>query len=181
MKIKALFALACVSCVLFASSSTLYAESRPGALTVTLAGGADFFSKKRGLNNTGVGFLGVGYDFTKHWGIEALLGFFQPSFTHPQPGGRQINGTLFSFDGMYHFNAYQLLEPYVLAGIGVIGMNPSLHDANNETNLNGGLGVAFFIHPAIALRIEARDFYTMVGGKNDVLVDAGVTVLFDLC
>lgn len=153
---------------------------RAKAITFTLAGGELFLAAKRNMENTGVGMVMLGYDFTEHWAIEGLAGFYHTHFNNSDDN-RRIDGNLYSVDGIYHFSPFNVFEPYVLAGVGMIGMNPNGNDANNEGNINAGLGLKAFIHPAIAFRIEARDFYTWVGGKNDVLLDGGVTFLFDLC
>ena len=60
-------------------------------------------------------------------------------------------------------------------------MNPSRYNANSEGNINAGLGAKFFFTDNIAFRADVRDFYTWVGGKNDVLVDAGINFFFGGC
>jgi OmpA-OmpF porin, OOP family len=177
------FALVCVGLISIASytSSFAFAGNRPGALTVTLAGGYEYFSSKRLIDNTGLGIFMLGYDFTEHWGIEGLLGGFRNNFKGSAHDTRQINGTLFAIDGVYHFATSSMVEPYVLAGAGATGMNPSREDANNEGNVNAAVGLQLFVHKSVAFRLEARDLYTFVGGKNDVLLSGGVSMLFDLC
>ncbi len=174
------FALVCVGLISIASSSS-FAVNRPGALTVTLAGGYEYFASKRLIQNTGLGILMLGYDFTDHWGIEGLLGGFRNRFKSSAHDDRQINGTVFAIDGVYHFTQSSMVQPYVLAGAGVTGMNPSRENANNEGNINAAVGLQLFVHKSVAFRVEARDLYTMVGGKNDVLLSGGVSMLFDLC
>jgi hypothetical protein len=165
--------------------SPIYAESRPGALSITGGGGYEFFSSKRRINNNGLGFLAVGYDFTCNWGVEAFFAGFRTSFKRSVDDSRRINGTLAAFDAVFHFSplgtAPYSIQPYLLAGFGATGLNPTLTDANNEGNINGGVGFAFSLHRMFALRFEARDFYTFVGGKNDVTVGAGLSVIFDTC
>lgn len=180
------FILTCLAFIsITATNTTIYAQSRPGALSFTLGGGYEYFASKRRMENTGLGFFALGYDFTDHWGIEGFLAGFRTHFQRNVNDDRRIGGTLFLIDGVYHFNSYgplpYTLQPYVLAGLGVTGLNPSLTDANNEGNINAGLGLALSLHRIVALRFEARDFYTFVGGKNDVVLDAGISFIFDLC
>ena len=164
-----------------------YAQSRPGALSFTFGGGYEYFASKRRMENTGLGFFALGYDFTEHWGLEGFLAGFRTNFQRNVGDNSRIGGTLFAVDGIYHFNPDCLLppsytlQPYLLAGFGVTGLNPNRTDANNEGNINAGLGLALSLHHAVALRLEARDFYTIVGGKNDVIVDGGISFIFDLC
>jgi OOP family OmpA-OmpF porin len=162
-------------------SSAAYAGNRPGALTLTIGGGQEYFSSKRHLDNTGVGLLEVAYDLTDHWGIEGLLGKLHTNFKGSINDDRHVNGTLFAVNGVYHFNTDRMFEPYVLAGAGITELNPNRFDAHDEGNVNAAVGAQIFVHKSIAFRVEARDLYTFVGGKNDVLLNGGVSILFDLC
>lgn len=180
------FALACaglISIISFSTASyaTPYYGSRGGAFTFTVGGGYDFLSSKRNMENATVPFAGFGFDFTNHWGIEGILGAFTANFDNSVNDNREISGTMFAVDGVYHFSPYKIVEPYVLAGVGIMGLSPNRYDANNEGNINGAVGVQFFIDPLVAFRVEARDFYTMVGGKNDVYLNAGITFYWDTC
>ena len=58
---------------------------------------------------------------------------------------------------------------------------PRLHQ--NEGNSNAALGAQFFVNKVVALRVEARDldFYTLVGGKNNMFLDTGVIFLLEVC
>src|SRR5262245_31246716 len=178
--------LTCLGLISIATTNTTaYAQSRPGALSFTFGGGYEYFASKRRMENTGLGFFALGYDFTYHWGIEGFLAGFRTDFKRNVHNDERINGTLFAINGVYHFDPYgcepYTLQPYILAGLGVTGLNPNLTDANNEGNVNAGLGLALTLHKAVALRFEARDFYTFVGGKNDVVLDAGISFIFDMC
>lgn len=161
--------------------SNAFAETQANAVSFSLGGGPYYFSPKRHVDNTNVGFGALGYNFTPHWGVEALLGFFNTNSHKPEDNGRQVNGTLFAFDGIYHFNNIYSIDPYIMAGPGVIGMNPNGTDANNEGAFNAGLGAQYFINKIIGLRIEGRDLYTFVGKKNDYFLDAAITFYMAIC
>lgn len=168
-------------CAMSLFSLSAHAFSRANSATFTVGAGYEFFSGKRYLQNLGYPFVAVGYNFTDRLGIEGLLGIFHTNFKHSVPDRRQVSGTLFSVDGIYRFNRYQRFEPFVELGLGVTGLSPNRFDATNEANINGGVGALFFANQAVAFRVEARDFYTFVGGKNDVFLDAGVTFMLDFC
>jgi OOP family OmpA-OmpF porin len=178
--------LACVGLATITSYSAAFTGNRPGAVTFTFGAGYDYFAQKRKIENTGVPFVAVGYDFTDRWGIEGMLGGFNTSFKPSADDDRKINGTLLAVDGVYRFDPQCLyqqypVEPFVMAGVGILGLSNNRNEANNEGNINAALGVQFFADKVVAFRVEARDFYTIVGGKNDVILDAGVTFLLDLC
>jgi hypothetical protein len=147
----------------------------------TVGAGEDYFASKRHIDNAGVDYGALGYYFNDHWGVEGLLGGFITDSNRPEDNNSQVRGTLFAMDAVYRFDMFHAIQPYVMAGPGVIGMNPNGDDANNEGNINAALGAQLFFSKNVALRVEARDFYTMVGGKNDVFLNAGVSFLWDLC
>jgi len=160
-------------------STVNYAGNHEGAFKLTVGAGYDYLASKRNMNNAGGPMLILGYDFTNRWGFEAMLATFNTRFKGNVQDNRGINGTLFALDGVYHFCPLFkcVVEPFVLAGAGVVGLNPNKNSANNEGNINAGVGVEVFVHRSVALRAEVRDFYTLVGGKNDIYLDAGITVL----
>lgn len=176
-----LFKLTIISLILIIFPASVYAENRAGSGTLTLGAGYYSFNSKRHIENTEIPFIALGFNFTDQWGIEGLYGQFITRFDRNMPKGRRIKGNLFAVDGLYHFCPYRNIQPFVLAGVGILGMNPNGNDANNEGNINAGVGLQWFPDKIVAFRIEARDFYTMMGGKNDVYLDAGVTFFLDFC
>ncbi len=74
MKISPKLAAFALAMIIAAPS---YAYNKAGTIPLTLGGGYDSFASKRRVDNSGVGFAALGYNFTDHWGIEGLVGFFQ--------------------------------------------------------------------------------------------------------
>lgn len=166
-------------CLLSSLAITTYAGNRPGTIPVSAGVGNIYFASTREINNTGFGFIGAGYNFTYHWGIDSIIGFFNTTPRNNANNGKRVNGTLFAIDALYRFEPFHNFEPYVLAGPGIMGLNPNGTDPNNEGNINAGIGTQYFFDKSLAFKVEARDFYTITGGgKNDVLLDIGVTYLF---
>ncbi|EKD73716.1 MAG: hypothetical protein ACD_45C00215G0007 [uncultured bacterium] len=166
--------LACLMIILVSSSFVL-AGNRPGAFSVRLADGYYFFAPKRHLKNTSIPTIELGYDFNRQWGIKGGAGVLNTR-TKRDLGG--AHGIVYTLDGVYHLPACQHLEPYLLGGIGIISLKPSGSDPVNQANVNAGIGANYFFDPSIALGLEAKDLYTMSGGKNDVMLTAGITFLF---
>ena len=167
--------------VLFAAlsfSSAVSAGNAAHDATFTLGSGYERFAAKRHIDNTSVPFVALGYNFTDQLALEALVGGFTTTSNRPEDNGGQVRGTLFALDGIYRFAAMRDFQPYVMAGPGATAMDPNGYDANVQGNVNGGVGVQYFFYKSIALRVEARDFYTFVGGKNDIYIDGGVSFLF---
>lgn len=153
-----------------------YATTKDNRFTFTLGAGYDYFAGKRKITNSDVPLAIAGYQFNKNWGIEGLLGIINSTSRQSTTNGKAVHGALFLLDGIYFFSHYSTIEPFVLAGVGIQGLSPNGNDARNEGNINAGAGLAWFVSPTVALRVEARDVYTAVGGKNDVMVDGGLTV-----
>lgn len=163
---------------LFCFSTISFAGNQEGNWTFTLGDGYYRFASKRHIDNTGVAYGELAYNLTPHWGVESMLGFFTTDSRLAIDNGKEVNGSLFTLDAIYHFSPYCCFEPYVAAGPGVISMNPNGTNANTEGNINAAIGTQYFFSKTIALRVEFRDFYTMVGGKNDYFLNGGVSFLF---
>lgn len=176
-------ALICVSLFSIAASSTSFAlpGNRPGALTFTLGGGYVYLNDKRELENKAAGMVAVDYDLTEHWGVEGMLASLSTHYKNEAQDTRHVSGTIFALDGVYHFLTDNKFQPYVLAGVGVIGLSPGRYEANNSGNINAAVGAQLFLTQTFSLRVEARDLYTWEGARNDVFLNAGVSATFDLC
>lgn len=157
------------------------AGNRAGAISITPEIGYYGFAQKRHLRNVAaVPAFALGYNFFRNWGIEFAYANVNTRYASDAGYTGSVKGNLYTIDGVYHFNPIfcSNLEPYVDLGLGVLSLNPNGTSATNEANVNGALGLQLFFSDSIALRGEARDLYTMSGGKNDWMVDVGVSFLF---
>lgn len=184
MSKRQLFSLLSLTIIFSSYALSTYAANTKGATTLTLGGGYELFAEKRHMDDTGLLIGALDYNFSRNWGVEGLLGGFSAEFKSHHDyvyDHDHHNGTLFLVDGMYHFTCDPVIQPYLLAGIGVTGIHHNETAANNEGNINAGLGAQYFVNPIVALRADARDLYTMTGGKNDILFTAGVSFLIGGC
>lgn len=185
-----LLAIACTSLLTYSLNASACPNSKCSCVTYgvkgnsiffTVGGGQEFFASKRRAKNTSLPFVGAGYNFTDNWGIEALVGFFNTHFTGDLDNGKETNGNLVLVDASYHFAPYRFVQPYLLAGVGVTSFSSNRTDANNQGNINAGVGLQFHVNQVVSFKVDARDIYTMVGGKNDVFLSAGVSFAMQLC
>lgn len=158
---------------------TAEAGNRAGAYTVTVGGAYDFWAAKRDLHNAWMlPTLALGYNLAENWAIEGGYGTFETS-QNASIGGGSVSGDLYTIDGLYRFgNFYRYVEPYISFGVGVYHINPNGSNAQNQGNINAGLGTQIFFDDSVALRGEVRDIYTWVGSKNDITLGFGVSFLF---
>jgi len=158
----------------------VFAGNRPGAITFTLSDAYYHFSSQRHIKNTGLPNIALAYDFDERWAVEAGAGVIN---TDPTPGAnngnRGIHGALYTLDGIYRFQKVKIFDPYVIAGIGILGLKPITNQAEQQANINAGIGVQIFSGEDIALRGEFRDLLITTGAvKNDWMVNVGISILF---
>lgn len=151
-----------------------YNHNRPQIVTITLGEGYEFFSSTRNLQNTNIPNLELAYNFNEKLAFEFLFGRI---LTELKGSKQDVRGYLYLLDGLYRFHPCHLFQPYLLAGLGVTSLKPNGNDAVNQVGFNAGVGTQFFIDKSIAFRLDIRDIYTFVGGKNDVLLNAGISFL----
>lgn len=171
-----------LSILLILFTSTIYAwGNRAGDITFSGGGAYYWFANKRAIENDAFAFGIVGFDLSDLWSVEAMYGGFVTFFDDRIHDDRRINASLFTIDAVYRFGDFCRFEPYVLGGFGILGLSHNRNEANNEGNINLGLGAQYFIADTLAFRADVRDIYTIVGGKNDVMADFGMSLLFSLC
>lgn len=150
------------------------AANAPGAFTLTLSDAYYNFSSSRHLENTSMPNAALSYNFNDRWAVEGGVGVINTNKRITEQG---VHGLLYTLDGLYRFTAHHRFQPYVLAGIGMLAYKPSGNEPEHAGNINAGLGTQYFSDGPVALRLEFRDLYTISGGKNDWLVNLGVSFL----
>jgi len=161
-------------------SSITLAGNRPGALTLSLGDAYYHFANKRNLNNPSLPNIAVDYNFDEHWAAELGVGIINTTTTsYHFSSNHGVHGFLYTADGLYRFKSYKRFEPYVLAGLGVIGLKPNGSETVDQGNLNAGIGTQLFATDSLAFRAEVRDLYTISGGKNDYMLNLSINFLFD--
>ncbi len=169
---KLLWVVSAVS--LFAASTTL-AWNRPNAVTLTLADAYYHFNAKRQIDNAAYPNAAIAFNFNERWAAELGFGVLNTNY-HNTTG---VHGDLYTLDGIYRFKPYWYLQPYIAAGIGVLGLKPQINtQPQYQGNVNVGIGTQLYADKMVALRVEARDLYTMNGGINDYMVNFGVSFQF---
>jgi OOP family OmpA-OmpF porin len=172
--------LACVGLLaMLGGSQAALAGNRAEAVTLSLNGSYYQFASKRYLDNIFLPNVGLAYNFDANWAVEANAGLINTNGNTPKFSRTTgVHGGLYTVDGIYRFAKADFIEPYVLAGLGMIALQPNGNDTKHQGNINAGLGAQLFATDSIAFRFEARDIYTMSGGKNEYQVTGGLSFLF---
>ncbi len=170
--------VSCVALLALAAGSFASAGTRPGAVSFRLADGYMFFAQKRHLENTTTPTIELGYELNDKWGMKAGVTAINTDTKGVGPSSG-VHGFFYMLDGVYKFLPRGNIEPYVLGGVGITSLEAhNTTDPTSQANVNAGVGSHYFIDPSISLNAEAKDVYTMSGGKNDVMLTAGVSFYF---
>lgn len=173
-QVKIVLGMVMTGLLLGVSYSSL-ALSRQGYLMVTPSVGYFRYADKRDIDSEVLPTISIGFGFTE--AISGELFYAGLSSKLKNNSDQNIEGDLLALNGLYHFRIGTVLQPYVTAGVGAIQLNPPAPaDAKVQANLNAGGGLEYGFSDRLSLRVGARDFYTMVGGKNDWLIDCGLTI-----
>lgn len=160
---------------LCALAQPVIAGERAGAVSVSPFVGGYTFDGEQHLETAPVYGLRLGYDLTKHVGIEAVADYLATERT--RSGKRSANALSYRLDLLYNFLPDGPLVPYVAAGGGGITMGHGSRFENAGVNAlgysdgrntavtaNAGLGVKYFLTDSVALRGDARQL--MVFGEK---------------
>ncbi|HKO66713.1 MAG TPA: outer membrane beta-barrel protein [Burkholderiaceae bacterium] len=109
--------------------------------------------------------------------------FYGQQATSLNPGGGvprfDIDVRYLHVGGTYFFDGPIGSGPYAVGGLGVTHFSPSMNGLSSETraSLNVGFGYLWPIGRAIAMRIEARGFFTLLNSSGGLFCSGGCTVV----
>lgn len=157
------------------SGPDVLTANRPGAVTLSFLGGYYWFAQKRNMNNTFVPSVDLAYNFDNCWAAE----FSWTSINTSQSitDGQGVLGNLFTLDGIYRFPQQGRFQPYLLAGVGNIGLRTAGNNSTQQGVFNAGIGGQLFAENFVAFRGEIRDVYATTQGVNDVMASLGLSFL----
>jgi outer membrane beta-barrel protein len=188
---------------------------RPGSFTISPRLGGWFPADDLGLGDGYVGGLGLGYNFTRNWGLEAsfdLTNHLSSSYFRSDYYSGQTQTGSARLNAVYHIvdpeNENSRWAPYATAGLGLVWSKGNIEHARVVAMLNGiptemeklgqtaddyqsfavnaGLGVKYFLHEDIDLRLEVLDTFAFkdaalgrdTGPYHNLAVTGGLTFQF---
>jgi OOP family OmpA-OmpF porin len=160
---------------------------------LSILGGAIFPSGGADMDNGAAFSLGLGYNFTKNFGIE-IMGTAAPNIDDNWDLPDEVSGDndilLGRLNALWHFDTGTNFVPYITAGIGGAKVNRERgHDYSSFT-YNAGVGFKYFFDETVALRVDANevfysdraDFDDRDGRRhsryNSPVIQAGLTFQF---
>ena len=126
--------------------------------------------------------LRLGYDISEHWSTEAGVSW-APNISNTGDNGvdnQSING--FFMDGMYHFNRFNRLDPYLSAGLGSFHATDRVFNSGEDSNVYGprmGAGLMYHLTDSWSLRADGHAFAPLGEDMSFIYTaDAGVAYRF---
>ncbi len=160
-------------------------EIRAGSFEVSPFGGYNFFESSQNLKNRPVFGGRLGYNFTKHFGIEGVGAFISSSvddraitgakegqFRSPMDG---VDITFYHLDAVYHFIPDGKFNPFVVAGFGAAHYSQTISTKGDMAAFNVGVGAKYWVTDNIALRVDVQD-YMVTEIMQETYHNIGVTV-----
>jgi len=171
-----------------------HAEIKAGSTNLTIfAGGytvdhefrlAEDYPSNADLDTSLSAGIGLGYNFTKHFGIEAALNHAWTRFDKDGALNRTVKTDLLHLDLLYHFNPDSKCVFYGALGGGDIRSTPVEGglDKQDDPMIDWGLGFKAFLSESVAFRGDVRHVITRAHGvpewNNNVLYNLGITFAF---
>ncbi|MDD2308916.1 MAG: OmpA family protein [Desulfuromonadaceae bacterium] len=135
-----------------------------------IAGGYSFDGNQHLETRPVIGIRG-GYNFTKHFGAEALFDFVSTESTQAGLGDADVYR--YGGDLLYHFFPDNNLVPYLAAGYGGITVDRDNGQTLTKGVFDYGPGIKYFLTDDLALR---GDFRHLVFHDNETLFNYEYTV-----
>ena len=158
-----------VAAIVFLLPVSGQAEIKAGSFEVSPFVGYSVFENDQNLDDNFTFGGRVGYNFTKYFGIEAVVEHIRTdvddrSITGAKEGQYRsptddVNLTFYHLDAVYHFMPDGRFNPFILAGVGGAHYSPDISDSDMGV-INVGVGAKYWLKDNIALRVDVRD--TMV-------------------
>ena len=143
--------------LLLAPMSIDLAEVRPGAVTLSAVGGVYGFEGKQNLETKPVYGLRLGYDFVRHFGVEAVGDWVSTFTDNIRPRENHVDVYRYGLDGLIYLAPDWRLVPYLAVGGGGITIkDPGSPWDKNRGYFNYGLGVKVSLVEAVSLRADFR-------------------------
>ena len=170
-----------IICIMFLLilSNVVSAQVRPYTFSVTPYFGGYLFDRDQRLGNAPVYGLGLGYNFTKYFGVEASGDYIATNYDLTVSDSPSTNVVNYRLDGIFNLIPDSRLVPFVFAGFG----GQSIYYPKNVPNriasaVDFGAGLKFFFTNWLALRGDVREIYIFDNNKKDFEYTLGLAFYF---
>ncbi|MDA8165173.1 MAG: OmpA family protein [Desulfobacteraceae bacterium] len=158
--------------ILFAGMGTAHAEIRPGAVTFSPLVGGYLFEGDQDLEHNLMVGGALGYDFTKHFGVEGMFNYIP---TEHIQSDINVENYVYHLDGLFYFRPDSTLVPYFALGGGGISPNPDGAAGDTHGLVDYGLGLKYFMTDNLAFRADVRHLISFGDIYNNLSYAVGLT------
>lgn len=155
------------------AAAPVHAEDYQAGVTFSPQIGHYIFDSERGLDDAAVYGAGLGYQFANPFALEFTFLTLDSSL---ESTSADVDYDQYRLDALYHFAPSEKARPYLAAGAGE-GAFQITQKKDKETQLNLGAGVKYFVNESVALRGDARSFYSLDNEKTDYALTIGLLFL----
>lgn len=165
---------------------TAHSEIKEGSYELSPFVGYNFFESVQNLKDSPVYGGRLGYNFTKHFGVEAVGELIRSkvddaseTFTEEGKFTSPINRVrinMYHVDLVYHFMPEKKFNPFITAGYGGAHYRPEAINTQDMAIFGLGVGAKYWLKDKIALRVDLRD--NMVYDERIHNLEATVGVVF---
>ncbi|MBU0676396.1 MAG: OmpA family protein [Proteobacteria bacterium] len=156
-----------VSTLVFFLPLTAHTEIKAGSTEIGVFRGYNWFEDYQNLKDQPVLGARLGYNFTKHWGVEGVVEYIDSQVDDRGKTGlhagqfgspmKSVDLTFYHADAIYHFLPDSKFTPFAAVGYGGAHYNPKI-STGEMTALNAGVGAKYQSTDNIFLRADLRDF-----------------------
>ena len=165
-------------------------EIKAGSFEVGAFGGYNFFENGQNLENRPVYGGRLGYNFTRHWGVEGVVEFINSRVDDKARTGAKegqfrspmnnVDLTFYHIDAVYHFMPDSKFNPFIDVGFGGAHYEPAI-STKDMAAFNVGIGAKYWVADNIALRIDVKDYMVseiFQESYHNIGVTIGITIAF---
>jgi len=157
------------------------AENRQGAVTLSPFAGGYLLDKGQHEENRPMFGLRSGYNFSNHWGAEAMFGYSLTETTEKY-GSRETDLYRYGVDILYNFMPGGNFVPFIAVGGGgtnFVTQNTPGAESHYAGLVDYGLGFKYFVADNVALRSDVRHVLLVHDtGNNNLEYSVGLTFQF---
>jgi OOP family OmpA-OmpF porin len=154
--------------------------------------GYHFFEDRQNLENSPVYGGRIGFNFSKHFGLEGTVelvnsGVLDKARTGAKEGQYRspmdkVDLAFYHINAIYHFMPDRRLTPFIVAGLGGVRYSPKISNQDMST-FDFGVGTKYWLAEHFAIRLDLRDnFVTEVfpfeQGYHNIHASAGIVFAF---
>jgi OOP family OmpA-OmpF porin len=174
-----------VSAVIFPVSA--HSGLREGSVELSPFIGYNFFESQQNLEDSPVYGGRLGYNFTKHFGIEGVGEYTRSKVDdktaiHTEEGQftspiSTVKITRYHLDLLYHFMPEKKFNPFIAGGYGFAHYRPEIN-SRDMAIFNLGVGAKYWLADDVALRVDLRDHLLYDEGIHDLQATVGIVFAF---